>query len=1286
MESVTLSLQTLLVPVLAAVSLLLGIGVLAGRGRLKKLQGALRDRERQLRRSMDNTPEALMILDVTRDRFTVVNERTVQLFGWPAEKLLQMGVADVSPPYQPDGRASSTAAGAVIQKAVEGGEPVFPWVHLNAAGESVPCEVRLVRIPDDERVLVRGSVVDISERLRADNELRRSKERYRTVVDAQRELLLRWLPDGTRTFVNRAYCRFFGRPEEELLGTNFLSELEAEERARIQRNVAALSTDNPLIVSEVRVSGDHEEPCWLEWSDTGLFDDQGRLVEIQAIGRDVTERRNARDKLEYTRSLLTAALEQSPAGIAIAAAPDGRIHLANQAMMDILGVTRESLKETLDQLPLGGPPRAGGTAGIDQDSPLCRALFAGEVRRDFELRIQRPDGQERWASISCAPVEDAAGEIIAGIIVCADVTETRRSHLAIRGVVESVSSVSGREFYEALVAKLSQVLDTDVAFVGERIEGQDAIRTLAVYRDGELVTPSAAFDSTGTPSSEVIRRGRPLVCDDADQRFPEDPHMRGDFRSYVGIPLLARDGAPIGVLSICGRRPLEKARLKVDILELFGARASTELMSERTARVLAQSEERFRTAFEEAPIGIMMLDREGRLMHSNNTLSRMLGYSRREFAALRMRDLMHPDELERMFESKKRMLQGEIDRESGEFRMVRKDGAPEWVNFSGRVMPDPSGEQFVLAMVESISARREAEQNLEASRQLQRIVAEASAGFYGCRPEDVDRRVDQVLARVGEYLSIDRITFYEICGDLATATHSWYRDGGTPPVPQLRRSAFPNGWGVKIFRFTSFEDLPEEASLEREAFTALGIKSMIGIPLQVGGSPAGIFSLAAVRSERTWSEELAEWLQILGEMLASVLARRRVETDLREIMQMQCLVAEVSASFVGASAGQLDGQIREALRRVGESLEIDRISLYRLDQSVGELLHFWNREGTAMPFAQLSLLTQVPFLARAANAGELVSFSTVEELGEEMAAERELFSYLGTRSLLGIPLRLGDSLVGSLILSTVIDERQWPSSLVQWMRLFGEMLAGAIARAGAEESQNQSRRQLRALAHELTRTEERERRRFSTYLHDQIGQTLAVMRMRFGELLLPESEESKRACIEEMRDLLETTIDDAQTLTFDLSPPVLHDLGLVAAIEWIGEKICQENGIGFELEVVDAENAPRKNVDTASILFRSLRELLINVVSHGAATAVQIRVEFTVEGIRIDVADDGVGFDTSILESRKNMKHFGLFSIRERLDFIGGSFEVSSGSGLGTRVSLFAPLQAPLTAGQLVLQ
>ncbi|MFO0752331.1 MAG: PAS domain S-box protein [Thermodesulfovibrionales bacterium] len=223
-------------------------------------------------------------------------------------------------------------------------------------------------------------------------------------------------------------------------------------------------------------------------------------------------------------------------------------------------------------------------------------------------------------------------------------------------------------------------------------------------------------------------------------------------------------------------------------------------------------------------------------------------------------------------------------------------------------------------------------------------------------------------------------------------------------------------------------------------------------------------------------------------------------------------------------------------------------------------------------------------------------------------------------------------------------------------------------RKKAEEDLNAYQEKLRALASELTLTEERERRRIATDLHDHIGQTLAITKIKLGELRNALSSTSLAWMVDSVRVLIEKTIQYTKTLTFELSPPILHELGFEAAMEWLCERMQKDHGISFEFRD-DGKARPLDN-DISILLFQAVRELLINVVKHAKARMVRVSLLRDEGSVRIVVEDDGVGFDTLKMEKAS----FGFFSIRERVKHLGGTFTIDSRPGQGTKVTLISPV------------
>ena len=237
-----------------------------------------------------------------------------------------------------------------------------------------------------------------------------------------------------------------------------------------------------------------------------------------------------------------------------------------------------------------------------------------------------------------------------------------------------------------------------------------------------------------------------------------------------------------------------------------------------------------------------------------------------------------------------------------------------------------------------------------------------------------------------------------------------------------------------------------------------------------------------------------------------------------------------------------------------------------------------------------------------------------------------------------------------------------------------------IARDVTERKEGEARihayqKQLRSLASELLLAEERERRRIAADLHDGPCQALAAARIKLGMLNKMAPAVLPDPAISEVRDLIEQSIRDTRSLTFEISPPALYEIGLEAAVAWLLEQVQERYGITTRF--IDDEQHRPFDEDVRVMLFRAVRELLINVAKHAGATNATVRLQTTDDGAQIVVEDDGRGFDPALLghSTRSGMGGFGLFNIRERLEHLGGEVGIESRPGEGTRVVLTAPLR-----------
>ncbi len=230
-------------------------------------------------------------------------------------------------------------------------------------------------------------------------------------------------------------------------------------------------------------------------------------------------------------------------------------------------------------------------------------------------------------------------------------------------------------------------------------------------------------------------------------------------------------------------------------------------------------------------------------------------------------------------------------------------------------------------------------------------------------------------------------------------------------------------------------------------------------------------------------------------------------------------------------------------------------------------------------------------------------------------------------------------------------------------------------RKQAEQKLLDYQRQLKSLASQLMLTEESERHRIATELHSTIGQSLIISKIKLDKLRASEPSGDIARMLDEICESLSQTIEESRSLIFDLSSPILYELGFGAAVaEWLSAQVQKKHGIAAEFKA-DKQPKPLED-DIRVLLFRSVRELLINVVKHAQAKKVKVSIRKVGSEMRVSVEDDGWGFDPKKAAATAVRKGgFGLFSIRERLEQLGGHLEIESAPGCGTKATLIALLK-----------
>ncbi len=342
-------------------------------------EAALRESEERFRKIIEHAPEAIQLLDMTTGRFLLVSDASERLFKRSIDELLRSGPMELSPPMQPDGRPSAEKGMEFLKQAMAGEKPVFEWMHRDAEGCDIPCEVRLLRMEIGGHAVVRGSVTDISARKLAERRLRDSEARYRTLFQANPHPMWAYDLETLRFLaVNAAAVTHYGYSEEEFLAMTIKDIRPPGDVPSLLANVAAVTggleeagvwrhrkRDGSLIDVEITSHG---------------MDFDGRRAEV-VLAHDVTERRRAKTEREQ----LARKMQETQKLESLGVLAGGIAHDFNNILTAILGnaslalyevAPGSSVHECLDQV----------SQAALRAADLCKQMLAYSGRGRFVVR------------------------------------------------------------------------------------------------------------------------------------------------------------------------------------------------------------------------------------------------------------------------------------------------------------------------------------------------------------------------------------------------------------------------------------------------------------------------------------------------------------------------------------------------------------------------------------------------------------------------------------------------------------------------------------------------------------------------------------------------------------------------------------------------------------------------------------------------------------------------------------------------------------------------------------
>ena len=380
----------------------------------------------------------------------------------------------------------------------------------------------------------------------------------------------------------------------------------------------------------------------------------------------------------------------------------------------------------------------------------------------------------------------------------------------------------------------------------------------------------------------------------------------------------------------------------------------------------------------------------------------------------------------------------------------------------------------------------------------------------------------------------------------------------------------------------------------------------------------------------------------------------------------QRLAAQHAVARIVAESESLAGAAPRILEAICECLDWDIGMLWVVDRALDRIrcTETWVAPGVDAPeFVEFSraLVAEVGH-SLPGHAWRLGTPVWVDDLAEggPVFVRREVAARDGLHGAIAFPIVVGNEVLGVMDFLTH-EVRRPDAEVLQMLTTFGSQIGQFIERKRVQELLRESEQQLQA---QLAAAEDLERRRLARDLHDSIGQTLSALKMelaRLGDDRLGPS-----------MGLVDQVIAQTRTLTFDLYPPMLDDLGLVPTLESYVEQWSHRHGV----QTTVSETGGRRPLPgtVTNYLFRAIKELLSNVAKHARAAQVLVAIHWQSGAVRVAVDDDGTGFDPDVALAPQHRRGLGLADMRERVRLLGGRLLIEASPGRGSQIVVELPV------------
>jgi PAS domain S-box-containing protein len=354
--------------------------------------------------------EAVIIIDLETYDIMDANPKALELFEYSFDEILKLKITDLSTDSE---KTKLALANDNLQYVP------LSW-YKKKSDTKIPVEITAARLTYDNKKIIVFNIKDLTtvfykQQIEAD--LKISEKRYRAIVEDQVELICRFSPDGLLTFVNNAYCKYFDKSYDDLIGTPFMDLIDDCDKEFVKNSFDKVTKNTPFDHYDYKFIKNNEVK-WIHWSNRAIFDDWGNIIEYQSIGFDITERKCLEDKVRKSRNRYRAILDNLQEGF-YQTDKDGRVIFVSQSALEMLGYsTRQEV--------LGTPIRDFFVEPENRETLISRLKSAGGKLYEQEVEILNTNGEVLLISLNIQIILDESGNFNGTQGTFRDITEFKR--------------------------------------------------------------------------------------------------------------------------------------------------------------------------------------------------------------------------------------------------------------------------------------------------------------------------------------------------------------------------------------------------------------------------------------------------------------------------------------------------------------------------------------------------------------------------------------------------------------------------------------------------------------------------------------------------------------------------------------------------------------------------------------------------------------------------------------------------------------------------------------------